>query len=76
MPGEFHGQRDLVSYSPWGHKDSDATERFSLSFTTEPLGKHCEPDDFSFLGRERVYKLGDITVENLEWQKIYGVHLF
>ena len=20
LPGEFHGQRSLVGYSPWGHK--------------------------------------------------------
>ena len=26
-PGEFHGQRSLVGYSPWGHRESDATER-------------------------------------------------
>ena len=26
LPGEFHGQRSLVSYSPWGHKESDTTE--------------------------------------------------
>ena len=24
--GEFHGQRSLVGYSPWGHKQSDMTE--------------------------------------------------
>ena len=24
--GEFHGQRNLVGYSPWGHKESDMTE--------------------------------------------------
>jgi len=23
LPGEFHGWRTLVGYSPWGHKDSD-----------------------------------------------------
>ena len=27
-PGEFHGQRSLEGYSPWGHKESDMTERF------------------------------------------------
>ena len=26
LPGEFHGQRSLVGYSPRGHKESDATE--------------------------------------------------
>ena len=26
LPGKFHGQRGLVGYSPWGHKESDKTE--------------------------------------------------
>ena len=26
LPGEFHGQRSLAGYSPWGRKDSDPTE--------------------------------------------------
>ena len=26
LPGKFHGQRSLVGYSPWGHKESDMTE--------------------------------------------------
>ena len=26
LPGEFHGQRSLASYSPWGRKESDTTE--------------------------------------------------
>ena len=26
LPEEFHGQRSLVGYSPWGHKESDTTE--------------------------------------------------
>ena len=25
-PGEFHGQRSLVGYSPWGCKESDMTK--------------------------------------------------
>ena len=25
VPGEFHGQRSLAGYSPWGHKESDMT---------------------------------------------------
>ena len=27
LPGEFHGQRSLAGYSPWGHKGSDTTEQ-------------------------------------------------
>ena len=26
LPGEFHGQKSLVGYSPWDHKESDTTE--------------------------------------------------
>ena len=30
LPGESHGQRSLVGYSPWGCKESDMTERLHL----------------------------------------------
>ena len=26
LPGEFHGQRSLVGYSPWGHKEPEMTK--------------------------------------------------
>ena len=26
LPGESYGQRSLVGYSPWGHKESDKAE--------------------------------------------------
>ena len=26
LPGESRGQRSLVGYSPWGHRESDTTE--------------------------------------------------
>ena len=34
MPGEFHGQRSLAGYSPWGCKESDTTEQLTLSLYT------------------------------------------
>ena len=38
LPREFHGQRSLVGYRPWGHKEWDTTESLtlSLSFFTVP----------------------------------------
>ena len=36
-PGESHGQRSLAGYSPWGHKESDTTERLSTSLNREDL---------------------------------------
>ena len=32
LPGESHGGRSLVSYSPWGRKESDTTERLHFHF--------------------------------------------
>ena len=31
LPGKFHGQRNLVGYSPWGLKELDVTEWLSTS---------------------------------------------
>ena len=31
FPGGSHGQRSLVGYSPWDHKQSDTTEQLTLS---------------------------------------------
>ena len=33
LPGESHGQRNLVGYSPWGRKESDTTDRLTLSLS-------------------------------------------
>ena len=30
LPGKSHGQRSLVGYSPWGHKELDMTEQLHL----------------------------------------------
>ena len=36
--GEFHGQRSLVSYSPWGHKELNMTEYLTLSLSQSSEG--------------------------------------
>ena len=36
LPGKSHGQRSPVGYSPWGHKESDTTERLhTILFAAE-----------------------------------------
>ena len=47
LPGKSHGQRSLVGYSPWGHKESDTTEQLSNSnildfLLVETLGNICK----------------------------------
>ena len=32
LPGESHGRRSLVGYSPWGRKESDTTEQLHFPF--------------------------------------------
>ena len=34
LPGEIHGQRSLMDYNPWGHKELDTTEWLTLSLFT------------------------------------------
>ena len=29
--GESHGQRSLVGYSPWGHRESDTAEQLTAA---------------------------------------------
>ena len=33
LPGEFHGQRKLMGYSPWGRKELDMTELLTHTHT-------------------------------------------
>ena len=32
LPGEFHAQRSLVGYNPWGLKESDVTEQLTHTY--------------------------------------------
>ena len=40
LPGKSHGQRSLVGYSPWGHKESDTTKQLHFHFHFFPMSKH------------------------------------
>ena len=33
LPGKSHGRRSLVGCSPWGHEESDTTERLPFHFS-------------------------------------------
>ena len=39
LPGEFHGQRSLVGYSLWDHKELDTTEQLRTHIVV-PRAKH------------------------------------
>ena len=51
LPGKSHGQRSLISYSPWGRKESDTTERLhfhrevtgtGFTLTSETIENQCK----------------------------------
>jgi len=39
LPGKSHGPRSLVGCSPWGHKESDTTERLHFQFSLLCIGE-------------------------------------
>ena len=52
LPGESHGRRSLVGYSPWGSTDLDTIERRHYHFTAAAAAKSlqscptlCDPRD-------------------------------
>ena len=53
LPGEFHRQWSLVSYSPQGHKESNTTETNTLTFTLMP----CPNCSLVYLERSHLFCL-------------------
>ena len=39
LPGKSHGRRSLVGCSPWGHTESDTTERLHFHFSLSCIGE-------------------------------------
>ena len=56
LPGESHGQRSLVGYSPWGHKESGMTE------LTEHA--HTQSDSVLFVRSFLTLSLGGLSPES------------
>ena len=67
LPGKSYGQRGLVGCSPWGHKESDTTERLHFHFPAleKEMATHSsvlawripgtvEPGELLSLGSHRV----------------------
>ena len=46
LPGESCGQRNLVGYSPWDHKELDMTEQLSMQAQVLPLAEWIAQFDF------------------------------
>ena len=49
LPGESHGGRSLVGYSPWGRKELDTTERLHFTLGKIPWNRNDHPLWYSCL---------------------------
>ena len=45
LPGKSHGQRSLVGYSPWGHKESDTTKQLHFTFMGGGVGGRFKTEE-------------------------------
>ena len=66
LPGKSHGRRSLVGCSPWGHEESDTTERLHFHFSLSCIGEgDGNPLQCSCLENPRDW--------GARWAAIYGV---
>ena len=66
LPGKSHGWRSLVGHSPWGHEESDTTERLHFHFSLSCIGEgNGSPLQRSCLENPRD--------GGASWAAIYGV---
>ena len=66
LPGKSHGWRSLVGCSPWGHKESDTTERLHFDFSLSCIGEwNGNPLQYSCLENPRD--------GGAWWAAVYGV---
>ena len=66
LPGEFQGQRSLVGYSPWGHKQ---LERLSDSHTHTHTHTHTHKDKANISAG--CYRLTE-SVSMLRWARTWN----
>ena len=66
LPGKSHGRRILVGCSPWGHEETDTTERTHFHFSLSCIGEgNGNPLQCSYLENPRDGRAW--------WAAIYGV---
>ena len=69
LPGEFQGQRSLVGYGPWGHKELDMTEW--LTHTRTHTHTHTEPSEIE----TSTSTLQNVWLRSPGFRKSTGTHV-
>ena len=73
LPGKFHGQKSLVGYSPWGHKDLDTTEWASKAEKKRGGGVNIQNPEATEFGKSHYYVRGIYQWERI-WKKQQQQH--
>ena len=73
LPGESHGGRSLVGYSPWSHKELDTTERFQFNQFNSILIPGCISSSPAFLMMYSAYKLNKQGDNILPWRTPFPI---
>ena len=83
LPGEFHGQRSMVGYSPWGHNESDTTEWLTTHTQGSQRVRHDRSDlawhtiRHSHCGKKQVVTPNCFYHPSyLQWKNIKKLFLF
>ena len=68
LPGEFHGQRSLVSYSPWGRKELDRTEHSLINtvLAKDFSPSSCEHETYTTIKVRNIFKWSMLLNETLQ----------
>ena len=70
LPGESHGQRSLVGYSPWGHEESDTNEQ--ETYTEQ--GRCCSKNFLSALSSGLLGNREFCIIEQYCWGGTHKSH--
>ena len=80
LPGEFHGQRSLVSYIPWGHKESYMAEQYQNNNNNGLSNFNLNPNSYIFkfsLLKSQFCFICFYTLNILRYKNLkYFTHLF
>ena len=63
LPGKAHGWRSLAGYSPWGHKESDMTERLTHTHDVSEFSPSLAPDSFGCMSSSNYLLLFDVNLK-------------
>ena len=72
LSGEFHGQKSLVGYSPWGLKESDTTEHLRTHTQALLLGERKKQTTINLafnvcIGRQILYHWATWKAPGIQW---------